>query len=61
MDNIGYIKDIFTDALFLGPINIQAKLIKDTLDNNPLYYYSYRLDSPMKHAQVTSFSTLVNW
>ena len=42
MDNIGYIKDIFTDALFLGPINIQAKLIKNTLDNNPLYYYSYR-------------------
>jgi hypothetical protein len=42
MDKLPFIQNIFTDLLFLAPINIQAKLLKDTLGDNPLYYYNYR-------------------
>ena len=42
LEKLPFIQNIFTDVLFLAPINIQAKLLKDTLGDNPLYYYNYR-------------------
>ena len=40
--NLPFLEDIFTDLIFLQPIHLQAKLLKETLDSHPLYYYNYR-------------------
>ena len=45
MANLRFIQDIFTDLMFLQPIHMQAKLLKDTLGDIPLYYYNYRYNN----------------
>jgi hypothetical protein len=41
-ENLPHLKAIFTDLMFLQPIHQQTKLLRDSMKEQPIYYFNYR-------------------